>query len=131
MKDSYLHIEGKNLSATIRWVPAHLVDNVSDNNLILPPGVTMLDVSGIKQADTLAKAGAHSNSPDLKSATRVVFYASLARRIQNRLATIVCNLPNRPHRVQAPRQPKLKSMSLCICRLIIGLRSQIECFACA
>ena len=108
MKQVYLHIEGKNLSVTVRWVPAHLADDVSNDNLSLPPGVPLLDVLGNKQADTLAKAGAHSNMPDLNSATRVVFYASLARRIQNRLAIIICNLPNRPHRIKTPRQPIVK-----------------------
>ena len=110
MKQVYLHIEGKNLSVTVRWVKAHTADDVdvSDDNYSPPPGVSLLDVLGNKQADTLAKAGAHSNGPDLNSATRVVFYASLARRIQNRLATIICSLPNRPHRIKTPRQPIVK-----------------------
>ena len=61
MKQVYLHIEGKNLSVTVRWVPAHTADDVSDDNYSPPPGVPLLDVLGNKQADTLAKAGAHSN----------------------------------------------------------------------
>ena len=106
-QEIFLHISGKSLQLTLKWVPSHLADTdvIPDP---LPTGVLLSDVLGNKQADKLAKIAAQSYSVDLNSATRVLFYCTLTRRIQNRLATIICNLPNRPKVPKPPPQPGVK-----------------------
>ena len=98
----------------------------------LPPGILMSDVYGNRQADLLAKAGAHRNCPDLSSATRVVFFAFRVRRIQNRLTTIICNLPTRPKNIKAPRQPivKLDALMQQSSHNCFELSSRVYCMRC-
>ena len=60
-------------------------------------------------ADVLANRAANMGELDLNVAGGVIFYTHLCKRIQLRLATIVCNLPHRnaTHKAKLASVPKL------------------------
>ena len=84
----------------MRWMPSHL----SEDNL--PTGVSLLDLLGNTKADLMAGQAANRFCVDLNIAASVLFYSSLIKRIQKRLACILCHLPNRPKFV--PKSPTVK-----------------------
>ncbi len=53
-----------------------------------------IDIKGNRQADILAGIAAKRVCVPLNVSAPVLYYTSLVKRIQNRLATIVINLPH-------------------------------------
>lgn len=72
---------------------------------VLPPDVTRKDVKGNKQADIQAGLVAKRVALSLDVSAPVLYYFSLVKRIQHRLATILVHMPdrNRDKEVKAPR----------------------------
>ena len=90
-------IEDKSLQVTMKWMPTHGTEDT------LPAGVSLNDLLGNTKADLMAGQAASRFCVDLNIAASVLFYSSLIKRIQKRLACILCSLPNRPKLV--PRNP--------------------------
>jgi hypothetical protein len=84
-------IDRKRLTVTMQWMPSHL----SPESTELPAGTSMHDVIANGFADRYAKEAADRFNIDLGIASTVLCDASLVKRIQLRLATIICHLPNR------------------------------------
>ena len=93
-------IEDKSLQVTMKWMPSHRTEDT------LPAGVSLTDLMGNNKADLMAGQAASRHCIDLNIAASVLFYSSLIKRIQKRLACILCSLPNRPKMV--PRNPVVK-----------------------
>ena len=60
-----------------------------------PDWVVEEDIIGNDQADRLANIGAAHGDLNLHVSKPVIRYAYIAKQIQARFATIICNLPNR------------------------------------
>jgi hypothetical protein len=71
-------------------MPSHLKDDDP-----LPPNVTREDVVGNRLADTLAGKAANRFVLPLHITGPYLYYASLTKKIQHRLTTILTNLPSR------------------------------------
>jgi hypothetical protein len=93
-------ITEKSLQISVRWMPSHLSEDK------LPAGVSLIDLLGNTKADLMAGQAAKRHCVDLNIAASVLFYSALIKRIQKRLACIVCHLPNRPKLV--PKVPIVK-----------------------
>ncbi len=83
----------KAINFTVRWVPSHLLENPTKGVFT---GCSLLDILGNDQADKLADIAARQACVSLDVSAPILYYISLAKRIQNRLATILINLPDRP-----------------------------------
>ena len=90
----------KRLLVNMRWMPSHLD---ADN---LPAGVSLLDKKGNDLADTQAKKAAKAACVDLSISSPVLYAINLVKRIQNRLATIITQLPNRPKPLKKTKTPR-------------------------
>lgn len=93
--------EDKAIRVKVRWMPSHLDEN---GNKVIPSGVEVssLDIAGNKQADVLAAIAAKRHAVSLNVSAGVLYYKSLVKRIQNILATILLNLPDRKHKNAKP-----------------------------
>ena len=60
-----------------------------------PDWIVEEDMIGNNQADRLANTGAAHGDLNLHVSKLVIRYAYIAKQIQARFATIICNLPNR------------------------------------
>jgi len=93
-------------------MPSHL-DTEPDKDK--PLWVTQHHIVGNMQADRLASMAAKSAAiSDLNISAPVIYYTNLTKRIQARLACIVCNLPSRPkyvkHKIPKPGTPSKDSL---------------------
>ncbi len=91
----YKYIDDKHITLKLIWMPSHLDDPESDK--VRPGWVTDLDILGNGVADALATWASNACELDLNVIGKVIFYTHLCSTIQLRLATIICNLPNRAH----------------------------------
>ena len=97
----------KAIRLNVRWMPSHLKEE--DER---PPGVSLLDVRGNGHADGLAgKAAELALLPPSVSAPHV-YYVSLVKRIQLRLATIVIYLPHRKHEQSSSKNPQTRRVDI-------------------
>ena len=96
-------IREKQIVFTVRWMPSHLSDPVKSKGKTRPDWVTDMHIWGNDTADILADIAARYAQVSLRNQVRVKSATYLVRRIQNRLATVVCHLP---HRVKGVREPK-------------------------
>ena len=93
-------IREKGLAVNIKWIPSHLDEEA------LPTNVSLCDFIGNRFADKYAKKAADQYSLPLHITAPILYHSNLIRRIQNRFAIILCNLPNRPKQPKPPKQPK-------------------------
>ena len=78
----------------------------------MPEGtiVSEVDIKGNKQADTLVSIAAARACVPLNVSAPVLYYECLVKRIQNRLATIILNLPDR--KIKKERQIRAAKVTL-------------------
>ena len=94
-------VQEKGLTVSIRWIPSHLEEET------LPPDISRIDFLGNQCADKYAKKAARAVSLPLHVTAPVLYRYSLLKRIQKRLAIILCNLPNRPRQPKPPITPRI------------------------
>ena len=82
----------KSIALQVRWMPSHLKQHPTKGVLSC---VNQEDIEGNHQADQLAGKAAIISSLPLNISANVLYYHSLTKRIQHRLATIIMSLPNR------------------------------------
>ena len=90
-------------------MPSHL-DEEGKPTKEIPNGVVVseTDIKGNKQADILAGIAAKRVCVPLNASAPILYYKSLVKRIQNRLAAILINLPYRPeNRDKAPKTTRV------------------------
>jgi len=80
----------KGVQLSVRWMPSHL-----DNPNVLPEGVSEFDVFANDQADEYARIAAQQCQVPKPVAANFVNVVELAREVQQRLATILVNFPDR------------------------------------
>jgi len=100
----FQYLDDNRVTLVAKWIPSHLDTEPEKER---PEWVTHSHIAGNGQADRLAGIAADLfQIRDLNITRRVVHYTYLTKRIQTRLATIVCNLPNRPKqfRYKAPKE---------------------------
>lgn len=102
-------------------MPSHLDEEGNGNEIPEWVEVSDVDIAGNSQADKLARIAAKRACVPLNVSAPVLYYKSLVRRIQNRLATIVQNLPGRPKHVKEPVYNKRESLES-----LMGSASQIR-----
>ena len=93
----------KALLLTVRWMPSHLLEEPEKG---VYSCMSNLDILGNDRADKLAVSAAKQACVSVDVSAPVLYYYSLVKRIQNRLATILINLPNRPKRQHEQKQVK-------------------------
>ena len=98
LKTIFSTIAEKEITVKVRWMPSHLKTDTVD----LLSGVSVIDILGNDLADKWAKVAADRCCVDLNSSSRILFYGSLVRRIQARLATIITYLLNRLKQLKPP-----------------------------
>ena len=88
------NIARKHITIEVKWMPSHL-DTMPHKER--PEWVTELDIIGNAKADELADFPTKytSQARDLNIINEVIRHTHLVRRIQARLACILCNLPSR------------------------------------
>ncbi len=94
----------KAIQLSVRWMPSHLLEKPEKGVF---SGMSNLDILGNDHADKLAVSAAKQACVTLDVSAPILYYSYLVKRIQNRLATILINLPNRPKREyeQKPNKP--------------------------
>ena len=95
----------KAITLSVRWMPSH-IDEEGKPKKKIPEGVVVsdLDIKGNRQADILAGIAAKRVCVPLNVSAPILYHMSLVRRIQNRLATILTCLPDRPfNKHKAPK----------------------------
>jgi hypothetical protein len=129
--DLFTMIREKSVKLNIRWMPSHLKD--LGDALVLPIGVSMVDVHGNDQADLLAGMSAD----DFKLANAVtkghIHYVKLVSKIQRRLATILIHLPSRKHDRVVPstvKRPEIRTLIESSSHTVILDGSRIYCSSC-
>ena len=100
-------IQVKKLVLTVSWMPSHLQE---DKPLDIPDFVTLTDIRGNNFADIAAGRAATKHQVPLNTASKVLYYYRLVKKIQNRLVEIVCASPSRPkivknQKVTIPPEP--------------------------
>ena len=94
----FQHVHTNNITLTTRWIPSHLD---TEPEKARPDWVMQHHISGNAQADRLADIAATAATiSDMNITRRVIDHTYLTKRIQARLATIVCNLPNRSKHIK-------------------------------
>ncbi len=88
---------------TVRWMPSHLLEKPEKGDYSC---VSNLDILGNEHADKLAVSAAKQACVTLDVSAPILYYFSLVKIIQKRLATILINLPNRPKRQYEQKQIK-------------------------
>ena len=87
--DLYKHIfqiaYDKTIALTVRWMPSHLLEKPTKG---VYTGVSLMDIYGNDHADKLADAAAKRACVSLDVSAPILYYISLVKRIQRRLATI-------------------------------------------
>ena len=66
----------------------------------------MEDIDGNAYADKMAGLAATKYKVSLNASSHYLYYVSLTKRIQLRLATILMHLPNRPKPAKVPKEPR-------------------------
>ena len=106
-KSIFCNIATKHLTLIVRWIPSHLAEKLAKNpNYVVPEFVSKLDIKAKDWADELAGKAAHSAEVPLNVSTPYLYHYHLIRRIQKRLVTILCTLPDRPKHIPKARIPK-------------------------
>ena len=101
------NISTKQLFLTVRWIPSHLSQKLANNpSCSIPDSVSKLDIKANDWADEHAGKAAHSAEVPLNVSTPYLYHYHLIRRIQKRLVTILCTLPDRPKHVPKAKIPK-------------------------
>jgi len=90
LRKIYIHVDIKNITLTVKWMPSHLDTDPSKNR---PAFVTTFHVEGNALADKLAAEAASSNQVDKTIADKHIKQHKLVKAIQLRLATICLYLP--------------------------------------
>ena len=109
-KAIFYYIETSGLTVKVRWMPSHIKEKRDkDPNFAVPSFVTELDIQGNSWADVLAgEAAKVTQINDMNVPTQYLYHYHLVRKIQRRLVSILCALPNRPKhvpKVHIPRDP--------------------------
>ena len=81
-------------------MPSHLQE---DKPLDIPDLVTLTDIRGNNFADIAAGRAATKHQVPLNTASKVLYYYRLVKKIQNRLVEIVCASPSRPKVVKTQK----------------------------
>ncbi len=123
-------IEEKELIVDIKWMPSHIASDIIGP---IPYNLSRIDLLGNQHADAHAKAAAKLHEISLNLSSKVLYYANLVRRIQKRLATIICSLPHRPQTPNPPPCPMeglddLMAVSDHVCFEQLGRVSCARCF---
>ena len=100
-------IETKHLTVSVRWMPSHLAEKLAKNpDFHIPAGVSREDIQHNSVVDTEAGERADRFAVPLNT---VIEYRKVIKQvylIQNRLTTILINLPNRAHKdIAKPKVP--------------------------
>ena len=91
----------------VRWIPSHISEKLVKNpNYVVPAFVSKLDILANDWADEHAGKAAHSAEVPLNVSTPYLYHYHLIRRIQKRLVTILCTLPDRPKHIPKAKIPK-------------------------
>ena len=118
---SVCHISTKQLILTVRWIPSHLSEKLSkDPNDVIPEFVSKLDIKANDWADEHAGKAAHSAEVSLNVSTPCLYHYHHIRRVQKRLVTILCTLPDRPKHIPKAKIPKEE-----LCTIIAASRHVI------
>ncbi len=100
----------KAIRLSVRWIPSHLLENPTKGVFSCK---THLDMVGNSRADILANQAALQACVPLNISAPILYYIALCKRIQHRLTTIICNLPNRPKRPPKIIEPRVPLQSIC------------------
>ena len=96
----------KQLSLNVRWIPSHISEKlVKNSDFVVPAFVSKLDILANDWADEHAAKAAHSAEVPLNVSTPYLYHYHLIRRIQKRLVTILCTLPDRLKHNQRQKYP--------------------------
>ncbi len=117
----------KAIRLSVRWMPSHLLEKPCKGVF---SGVSNLGILGNDHADKLTVDAARRACVPLNVSAPILYYRSLLRKIQYRLATILINLPNRKKEgADASRVVPPLSVAdsvrfeRCSVRLLTGLRN--------
>ena len=95
-------------------MPSHLKDKIAANSEFqLPSFVSLNDVEGNQWADDLAGQSATYEELPLNITTPYLYHKNLTKRIQKRLAVILCALPNRPKHIPKAKIPNVNFDECC------------------
>lgn len=124
-------VDKTNVKLEVKWMPSHL-DTEPDK--ARPNWVQDKHIAGNCRADELATDAAKICQLDTNAVTKVIKYTHLAKKIQLRLATIICNLQYR-RKVQDDKsikvpKPTIEQM-LTVSKHFVNLdRGQYRCALC-
>jgi len=109
-KSIFNNISCKALTVKVRWIPSHIKEKRDkDPNFNVPDFMSELDIEANSWADHHAGVAAKCcQINDMNVPTNYLYHYHLTRKIQRRLVTILCSLPNRPKhipKVSVPRDP--------------------------
>ena len=81
-------------------MPSHLQEDKPQD---IPDFVTLTDIKGNSFADIAAGRAATKHQVPLNTASKVLYYYRLVKKIQNRLVEIICASPSRPKVVKTQK----------------------------
>ena len=124
------HIQVKQLSVSVRWMPSHLVKGVKKR----PADVSNEDIVANDKADELAEQAAKLVQLPNGIACNYINHAHKISKIQNRLATILLFLPIRNAREKQYKQPIIKQtieeLIECSAHSILIGENRLHCKVC-
>ena len=85
-------------------MPSHLSKKSELPDFVLPENVSFNDIKGNQWADDICGKAAKNATLPMHITTPIIYYKNLIGRIQRRLVSIICALPNRNKHAISPKK---------------------------